>query len=333
MTAEEIISGLKNRIFKPVYLLHGEEPYYIDLVTEFILANVLSEAEQAFNQLVFYGKDTEASTVINAAKRYPMMSEYQVVALKEGQDMKNFDDLFYYLENPLKSTILVINYKYKSVDKRKKAYKAVEKNGLVFESSKIYENKIPAWIEEYLSDRGYKMDPGVGILLTDYLGNDLTKITNELQKLMIVLPASEKQIRAEHIEKYIGISKDYNNFELQKALVKKDLVKANRIINYFAENQKDNHISLTITSLYFFFSKLLNYHYLKDKSRKNAASELGIHTFFVQEYEAAARVYSPVKIAGIVSLLREYDMKSKGMPNVSTSAGDLLKELVYHIMH
>ncbi len=333
MTAEEIIAQLKKREYNPVYLLHGEESYFIDIITDHILTHVLTEEEKTFNQVVLYGKDTDAGIVIDACRRYPMMSAHQVVVLKEAQEMKDFDNLLVYLEHPLKSTILVINYKHKPLDRRKKVYKVIEKNGVIFNSPRLYENKIPAWIDHYLTDRGYMVEPGVGLLLTDHLGNDLGKITNEIDKLIIVLPPSEKHIRLIHIEKYIGISKDYNNFELHRALVKRDVVKANRIIRYFAENQKDNHISVTLSSLFFFFNKVLMYHFLKDKSRNNAASELGISTYFVHEYEAAARIYPPAKITSIISMLRDYDMKSKGSRNVSSTAGDLLKELIYRIMH
>ncbi len=333
MTYEQIISNLRKKIYHPVYFLTGEEPYYIDRITEYIEKNILTESEKTFNQIVFYGKDTDIGTVINTAKRFPMMANYQVVIVKEAQNIKEIDKLIYYIENPLKSTILVLNYKYKELDKRKKLYKSLNKHCIVFNSKKIYEDKIPGWIQNFLSEKGFSIEPGIGIVLTDFLGSDLSRIVNELEKLIIVMPKGETLITADLVEKNIGISKEFNNLEFNKALGRKDILKAYRIANYFCKNPNSNPLTLTISSLYYFFSKVLAYHFVKDKSRSNLASKLKINPFFISEYQAAARLYSTGKIAHIISLLRKYDLKSKGMGNVSMTDCELLKELTYHILH
>lgn len=333
MTYEQIISDLENKIYHPVYFLTGEEPYYIDKITDYIEKSVLTESERTFNQTILYGRDTDIGTVINTAKRYPMMSNHQVVVLKEAQSIKQIDTLIHYISNPLKSTILVINYKYKNIDKRTKFFKALKQDTVFFESKKLYDDKIPGWIRQYLDKRDIEIDPGIGMILTDFLGNDLSKIVNELEKLIIVLPKGNNRITAEIVERNIGISKDFNNFELHKALGKKEIVKSNRIINYFGKNPKDNPITLTLSSLYFYFSKVLTYHFVKDKSQSNLASKLKVAPYFVQEYKVAASNYSPAKLSSIISLLRKYDLKSKGIGNISMSEGDMLKELIYMILH
>ncbi len=334
MSFEQILSDLKNKIYKPVYFLSGDEPYFIDLITKYIHNNVLSDAEKSFNQTVLYGKEAEIHTVINTAKRFPMMANHQVVIVKEAQNIKNIDDLIHYVNTPLKSTLLVINYKYKTLDKRKKLYKAINENGVLYESKKLYDNEIPGWINGYLKNKNRTIDPNAGMLLTEYLGNDLSKIANELEKLIITLPDGEFNITTTHIERNIGISKDYNNFELHKALTQKNVLKANRIVNYFGHNPKDNPFTLTISTLYYFFSKVLTYHFIKDKrDRRNVAATLKVSPYFVGDYEKAAKNYNPQKTVQIISLLREYDLKSKGFNNVSTSHGELLKELVYKILH
>ncbi|MDA3953035.1 MAG: DNA polymerase III subunit delta [Bacteroidales bacterium] len=331
MNFEQIISDLKNKIYKPIYFLSGDEPYFIDLITKYINDNVLTDAEKSFNQSVLYGKETEMHTVINTAKRYPMMANYQVVIVKEAQNIKNIEDLIHYANTPLKSTVLVINYKYKTLDKRKKLYKALNENCVLFESKKLYDNEVPGWINGYLKNKNRTIDPSAGMLLTEYLGNDLSKIANELDKLIITLPDGEFNITSSHIERNIGISKDYNNFELHKALTQKNVLKANRIVNYFGHNPKDNPFTVTISSLYHFYSKVLSYHFIKDK--RNVAATLKVNPYFVGDYEKAAKNYNPKKTVEIISLLREYDLKSKGFNNVSTTHGELLKELVYRILH
>jgi DNA polymerase III subunit delta len=262
------------------------------------------------------------------------MANYQVVIVKEAQNIKDIDDLIHYAANPLKSTILVINYKYKTLDKRKKLYKVINDNGVLYESKKLYDNEVPGWINAYLKKRNLTIDPSAGMLLTEYLGNDLSKIANEIEKLIITLPSGEYSITSSHIEKNIGISKDYNNFELHKALTQKNVLKANRIVNYFANNSKDNPLVLTISMLYSFYSKVLIYHFIKNKTNKQeVAAALKVNPFFIADYEKAAKQYNPKKIVEIIALLREYDLRSKGLNSENTPDGELLKELVYKILH
>jgi DNA polymerase-3 subunit delta len=333
VTYEEIISDLKNRIFKPVYFLAGEEPYFIDLISDYIEDKVLTETDKAFNQIIIYGDDTNIAAIIDTARRFPMMSSHQVVIVKEAQSLKKIEDLAFYLEKPLLSTILVFCYKYKSIDKRTKLFKILESNAVYFESPRLRDYQIPAWIERYLMTRGIKTDPSASAMLTEYLGTDLHKIANELEKLIITLPSGKPVITNALIEKNIGISKDYNNFELQKAIGEKNILKSNMIIRYFADNPKDNPITLTIASLFGFFSKLLTYHYLADKSKNNVAATLKVNPFFVKDYESAALKYNAKKTVQIISLLRTFDMRSKGFGDPGTDSGDLLKELVYRILH
>ncbi|MXV51441.1 DNA polymerase III subunit delta [Pedobacter sp. HMF7647] len=342
MSYQQIISDLKSRKFKPVYLLHGEEPYYIDLIANYIEQHALSDAEKGFNQTVLYGKEIDVFAVLNAAKRYPMMSDYQVVMVKEAQEMKwgkesddkkSTDPLLAYLENPLQSTILVICYKYGKFDKRKKTYKAVEKKGLVFESATIYDNKLAGWIEEFVKEKSYRIHAKASALIADYLGNDLSKISNELEKLMLNVDKSV-EINIEHVQNNIGISKEYNVFELQTALARRDVLKANQIVDYFSSNPKSNPIQMVLGNLNTYFTKILKYHYVPDKSSQSIAKELGVNPFFVKDYELAARSYNLSKTFGIISELREYDLRSKGVNSTgNTSDGEILKELVFKILH
>lgn len=340
MTAPEILKDLKARKFKPVYLLHGDEPYFIDVVSNYIEHQVLPDAEKGFNQTVLYGKDTDIMAVLNAAKRYPMMADYQVVMVKEAQDLKwgkddddkkSINPLLNYLDNPLPSTILVFCYKYGKFDKRKKTYKAIEKNGLIFESAALYDNKIPGWIEGYVTAKNYRINAQATAMLAEYLGNDLSKIANELDKLMLNI-AEGQDISLKEIHDNIGISKEYNVFELQTALAKRDVVKANQIINYFEANPKANPIVVLMANLYSYFSKILQIHYLKDKSQQSIAKEIGVNPYFVKDYEQAVRSYNYSKTMDIISLLREYDLKSKGVDSTS-SHGELMKEMLFKILH
>lgn len=333
VTYEEIISDLKKRIFKPVYFLAGDEPYFIDLISDYIEEKVLSEADKAFNQIIIYGDDTSISAVIDTARRFPMMASHQVVIVKEAQSLKKIEDLSVYLENPLLSTILVFCYKYKSIDKRTRLFKTLETSAVYFESPRLRDYQIPSWIERYLMTKGIKTEPSASAMLTEYLGTDLHKIVNELQKLIITLPTDKPLITNTLIEKNIGISKDYNNFELQKAVGEKNILKANMIVRYFADNPKDNPVTLTIASLFGFFSKLLTYHYLTDKSKNNVAAALKVNPFFVKDYESSASKYNAKKTVEIISLLRTYDMRSKGYNDPGTEPGDLLKEMVFKILH
>jgi len=345
MKFEEIINDLQKKIYRPVYFLMGEETYFIDEITNYIAKHVLTDLEQEFNQSVVYGRDLDVATLLSYAKRFPMMSNYQVVIVKEAQDLKNLvpdarvkDDkkekhpMEAYYENPLKSTILVLCYKYKTIDKRKTYAKSIDKHGVLFTSEKLYDNQIPSWIENFLKRQNYSIRPEAAVLLAEYLGADLGKIANELSKLAINVPTGTL-ITTEHIEQNIGISKDFNVFELHRALGKKDVYKCNQIVNYFAANSKDNPIQKTIPTLYSFFSKILMFHYAPDKSRSGICSALGIVPFFYPEYQTAAKNYGVKKTRQIITLLRKYDLKSKGVDNATIPDGELLKELVYQLLN
>ena len=329
----QLVADIKNGHIKPIYFLMGDEPYYIDKIADYIEANVLTQEEKGFNQVVLYGRDVSIDDIISNAKRYPMMSERQVVIVKEAQDLsRNIEDLVSYVENPQPSTILVICYKYKTLDKRKKLGKIVAKTGLLFESKKLYDNQIGEWIRRVLAGKDYKIEPKATVMLGEYLGTDLSKISNELDKLMIILPKGAT-ITASHIEENIGISKDFNNFELRKAVGEKQIVKANQIIQYFGSNPKNNPLVVTISLLNSFFTQLLIFHGLADKSKMNVSKALRINPFFVSDYQSAARNYPMRKVSNIISLLREADIKSKGVGAQNLPPEDILKELLYKIMH
>ena len=328
----QILSNLKKQIYYPVYFLFGEESYFIDAISDLIEHTVLNEQEKEFNQTILYGKDASVPVIISYAKRFPMMANYQVLIVKEAQELEDLEDLQPYFENPLKSTILVICYKYGKLDRRKGLYKSVEKNGVTFESARLYDNKIPDWIHDYLHEKNCTISQKAAVLLTEFLGNDLSKVVNELNKLLINIPAGS-EISEEYVEKNIGISKDYNVFELQKALVKKDVLKANQIIRYFAANPRENPLVKVIPILSSFFSRILTYHYLKDKTKNSIAAALSVNPFFVSDYQQAAKTFSPGKVIKVISLLREYDLKAKGMDNISTPDGELMRELIFKILH
>jgi DNA polymerase III subunit delta len=332
MDYEDIIKKLSNKVYHPIYFLMGEEPYYIDLISDYIEQNILDSAEKEFNQSVIYGKDIDVAGIISCAKRFPMMANYQVVIVKEAQDIKKIEELQIYIENPLKSTILVLCYKYGKIDKRKTFAKTLEKTAVLFESQKIYDNQVPAWIGSYLKKKNYTIQTKAASLLAEYLGTDLSRIVNEISKLIINIPAGT-EITPEHIEQNIGISKDYNVFELTKALGQKDFLKTHRIILHFSQNERDYPITMVIAILYSFFVKLLLYHYVDDKSSNNVASVLSIKPFFVGDYSKAATKYSKARLIHIISLLRTYDLKSKGVDNISASGGELLKELTFKILN
>jgi len=332
MTYEEIIGNLQKKIYHPIYFLMGEETYFIDKISDYIADNVLTEAEKGFNQTVLYGKDIEPDTIMANARRFPMMANYQVIVVREAQNIKKIEDLEPYAKNPLNSTILVINYKYKTLDKRKTFAKLIDQKGILFESKKIYDNQLPTWISSYLKSQGYTIAPQAAAMISEYLGADLSKVANELDKLIISLPEGT-QITPDLVERNIGISKEFNVYELQNALGERDLLKANRIVNYFGANPSSNPVPVVISSLFSYFTKILNYHFLEDKSQNNVASALQVHPFFVKTYVSAAKNYNIKKLVEIVSILREYDMKSKGFGNNASSPADLQKEMVYKILH
>ncbi|NOR76505.1 MAG: DNA polymerase III subunit delta [Draconibacterium sp.] len=333
MNSSEIIQNLKKGIYHPIYLLHGEEPYYIDEISNWIENNALTEAERGFNQTIFYGKDSSSLTIAESALRFPMMANKQVIIVKEAQTLNKIETLTSYAEKPLASTILVLNYKYKKLDSRTKLAKLIKKNGLVFTSDKVRDYQLPKWVDGYLKQRDFSITPQAAQILTAYLGTSLSKVANELDKLIIAVKDTNK-ITPNHIEKNIGLSKDFNIFELQNALGEKNIFKANQIINYFGANDKINPIQKTTASLYSYFSKVFKFHFLKDKSERNTSMQLGVHPYFAKDYIAAARKYSPTKLYEIIGILREYDMKSKGF-GVSTmvKTADLQKEMIYKILH
>ncbi|MDR1631391.1 MAG: DNA polymerase III subunit delta [Dysgonamonadaceae bacterium] len=331
---EEIKQGILSGNFAPVYLFQGDESYFIDQLTGMLIENVLDDSERDFNQVIFYGMETNARTVITSCKRFPMMVERQLVVLKEAQNMKDIDELVHYVKQPLRSTVLVINYKHGKLDGRKKLSGEIGKTGVAFESKKLYENQIPAFIIRYLQEKNIKIEQKASLLLTDYLGNDLSKLTNELEKLIISLPQSNAQITSSLIEKNIGISKDYNNFEMQKAIASKDILKANRIAKYFEQNPKNNPLIVTLTVLFNFFANLMICHYEKNKTESHLMSVLGFRfNFQITDYIQAMKNYKPGKTMQIISLIRNTDAQSKGVDNVSLPDGKLLSELLYKIMH
>lgn len=334
ITCDDILKELRAKQYRPVYYLMGEEPYYIDLIADYITDNILTETEKEFNLTVVYGADVDIATVINAAKRYPMMSEHQVVVVKEAQNIRNMEELSYYLQKPLLSTILVICHKHGVLDRRKKLAAEIEKTGVLFESKKVKDAQLPAFITSYMKRKGIDVEPKATAMLADFVGADLSRLTGELEKLIITLPKGHTRVTPEQIEKNIGISKDYNNFELRSALVEKDVLKANKIIKYFEENPKTNPIQMTLSLLFGFFSNLMLAYYAPEKSEQGIANMLGLRTSWqAKDYLAAMRRYNGVKTMQIIGEIRYADAKSKGVGNPSLSDGDILRELVFKILH
>lgn len=327
----KIVNDIKAGNIKPIYFLMGEEPYYIDKLTEYIEANLLSEDEKGFNQTVLYGRDVSVDDIVSTAKRYPMMAERQVVIVREAQELsRSIDKLESYAENPMPTTVLVIAYKYKTLDKRKKLTKFLDKTGLVYESKKLYENQVGDWLKRVLAGKKLNIEPKAAAMLVDFLGTDLSKIANELDKLAIILPQGST-ITPEVIEENIGFSKDFNVFELRKAIGERNIKKAYQIAQYFADNPKDNPLVLTVGQTFGFFVQLLKYHGLKDRSPKSVASALGINPFFVKEYDVAIKNYPMKKVSHIVASLRDIDVKSKGVGANGLPPGDLMKEMLANI--
>ena len=330
---KEIVEDIRSKNTKPIYFLMGEEAYYIDKISDYIENNVLSEEEKGFNQMILYGRDVTVDDIVGNAKRFPMMSEKQVVIVKEAQDLsRTIEKLADYAENPQPSTILVICYKYKTIDKRKRLAKTIAQMGCLFESKKLYENQVSDWISSVLREKGYQIEPKAAHMLVEFLGSDLSKIANELGKLTLIIE-NGSIITALHIEQNIGISKDFNNFELRKAIGDKELVKANRIVQYFSQNPKSNPLVMTISLLNGFFTQLLLYHGLKDKGKINVGKMLKINPYFIPEYQRAAKNYPMRKVAQVIARLREADLKSKGVGASNLAQGDILKELLFKIMH
>ena len=334
ITCDDILKELRAKQYRPVYYLMGEEPYYIDLIADYITDNILTETEKEFNLTVVYGADVDIATVINAAKRYPMMSEHQVVVVKEAQNIRNMEELSYYLQKPLLSTILVICHKHGVLDRRKKLAAEIEKTGVLFESKKVKDAQLPAFITSYMKRKGIDVEPKATAMLADFVGADLSRLAGELEKLIITLPKGHTRVTPEQIEKNIGISKDYNNFELRSALVEKDVLKANKIIKYFEENPKTNPIQMTLSLLFGFFSNLMLAYYAPEKSEQGIANMLGLRTpWQAKDYLAAMRRYNGVNTMQIIGEIRYADAKSKGVGNPSLSDADILRELVFKILH
>ncbi|HKL71829.1 MAG TPA: DNA polymerase III subunit delta [Marinilabiliaceae bacterium] len=335
MTFEEILKQVSADKLSPIYFLSGDEPYFIDKLASEIQAKALKKEERDFNETVFYGKDADATNVVHAARRYPMGAPRQLIMLREAQELNGIDVLESYFKNPQPSTVLVISYKYKRLDKRTKIYGSLksQKQAVIFEGKKLYDNQIGQWINDYLKQRGLSIEPQALVMLTEFLGADLEKVVQAVDKLVVAMGPGVTSISSDHVFRNIGINKEYNTFELQKALYTKDVLKANRIVKAFSGDMKKYPMPAITAVLYGYFSKLLAYYYLTDKSKGNVASQLKIHPFFVSDYQAGARNFSGVKVAQIISLLREYDMKSKGFGNVNTPPEELLQEMVYKILH
>ncbi|MBQ6693310.1 MAG: DNA polymerase III subunit delta [Bacteroidaceae bacterium] len=333
-TYESIMDELKNRVYRPVYYLMGEEGFYTDRITDYIARNVLNEVEQEFNLSVYYGLDTNIETVISAARRYPMMSEYQVVIVKEAQMMKNIDALINYLRMPLASTILVFAHKNGSLDRRKKIVAELERMAVVLDSKRLRDERLPSFITSYMREKSLVADNKAVLMIAESIGADLSRIASEIDKLSIALSDGEKRVTPELIEEHIGISKEFNNFELQNALVNKDVYKANRIINNFAQNPKKNPIQMTLALLFNFFSNVMMAYYSPEKTERGIAAFLGLKSAWgVEDYLKAMRNYRAMHVMEILHLIRLADAQSKGAEGAALSDYEIMRELIYKILH
>lgn len=331
MSAEKILGDWKKGIFKPVYWLEGEEPYFIDILVNHAEKKILSEAEASFNLTIFYGKDADWAQVVNACRRYPMFAERQVVILKEAQQMRDLEKLESYIENPLISTVFVVSHKEKKVDGRGKLAKALKGKAEVLSTKKLYDNQLPEWTNNIIKSQGLSIAPKALHMLIDHIGNDLNRIENEVEKLTLNL-AGNKNISEDDVEKYIGVSKEFNAFELQAAIAQKDLSKSIRIIQYFDANPKAGPIQLVLPSVYNFFSKLYVLKSMPNADERTAAGALGISPFFIKDYFAAARKYDYAGVEKTLLLLHQYNLRTLGVHNGSASDAGLMKELVVKIM-
>lgn len=328
---ESIAKDIRARKLKPLYLLTGKEPFFIDQMVHLFEKNFLNEVEKEFNFTVFYGRDVQTSDILGVAKRYPMMSDYQLVIIKEAQDLtRNLELLAQYVEKPQPTTVLVYAYKHKAMDKRSKLYKAFAKNGVVVETKEFYEKQTATWIINTLGSEGYQIEHKANQMLIEFLGKDLSKIHNELQKLQLILPKGTT-INAGHIETNIGISKDYNVYEFKSAIIERDTLKAFQIAKYFGQNAKETPLVRVSATLFQFFSDLLMYYALEDKSDMNVAKQLGVNPFFVKEFQLAAKNYKLKSVSAIINHVRSLDIKSKGVGANALSATDLLNETLVRI--
>lgn len=333
MSFTKLLSDLKQKRYKPVYVLHGEEDHFIDEVTNYISNNALEESARGFDQVTMYGLDTDVHQLIARLKQYPVLGQFQVVILKEAQRLKDFKSLENYFNAPAKTTVFVVAYKSKTTIFRKgsKLTKAIESNGILLESKKLYDNQVPAWIQDQLAPKKIKINPDASALITEFVGTNLSKLNNELNKLIINI-GEDKTITSKMIEENIGISRDYNVFELQNALGKRNTQKVFRIITHFAKNPKDNTIMKTLPSLFGFYSKLYQLYGTKDHSKGNVASICKINPYFAGDYLTALRNYTPAQLENIIGILSEYDLRSKGMKNVNVKDIELQKEMIYKIL-
>ncbi|MGZ5196684.1 MAG: DNA polymerase III subunit delta [Kaistella sp.] len=331
-----ILKNIKNKEFLPIYFFHGEEPFFMDVAVKSFENDVLEEDEKAFNQTVVYGKDTTFSEVLSLARQFPMMGDKQVIVLKEAQEIrmteKETEALKTYVENPVASTLLVIAHKYKKVDSRKSFAKILSKNKMLFESPKMKDYEVPKWIEQELRNSGLRAKPNIPALLAEYLGTDLSRISNELSKLKMILK-NDEILDEKTIETHIGISKDFNVFELIKALGKKDESNALRIAHFIGKSPKTNPFPMMIGNLYNFFSNLVIYHTMSGQSPQVMASTMGVNPYFIKDYTEAARFYNLKNCTRVISVLREMDLKNKGLGAVNMEESELLKEMVYKILH
>jgi DNA polymerase III subunit delta len=336
-TASEVLKDLKKKVFSPLYLLHGDEPFYIDKVSDFIEENALSPTDRSFNQFVFFGKDLSIPALLSHAKRFPMMAERQLIMVKEAQGLQGIEQkemqlaLENYAKNPLSSTILVLVFK-AGADERKTWVKAFDKTGVMMPSKKMYDNKIPDWILEYCHENGLKISRKAVEMLCENVGNDLKRLSSEIDKIMLNLRIDE-EINAQVVEKFVGISKEYNYFEFQKAIINRDIMRANQIVNFFGANPKDNPLAPIVILLYNFFSKVLLTHATNDKSERNLAVVLGVNPFFTKDYGLAARNYNLAKVVQIIGDIKKLDLKSKGIESGSLSDGEALREMTFRILH
>lgn len=331
-TYQSILHDLRSGHYAPLYLFDGEEPFFIDQLTDFIEENVLDEAGKAFDQVVLYGRDTDVLQVVDEAKRFPMMGDRRVVIVKEAQQLKKIEVLLDYVKNPQPQNMLVLVHKYKKMDGKKAITKLLRKQAVYLESKKLYDSQIPGWIDDHLKSMGYHINPKAAALLAEHVGSDLSRLNNEIEKLRVVIPASSN-ITSEQIEQNIGISKDYNNFELVSALAHKDVLKVNRIIKYFSQNSKNNPLVVTMSLLYSFFTKVMLVHAAQTNDPRKLASVLRVNPYFVKDYQLGARNYPMAKLAKIIHYLRQADVGSKGVQNVSTSDYDLMREMMFKILH
>jgi len=333
MSFNEITRDIMARKFNSVYFLAGEEPYFIDSIADLLELKVLSEADKSFNLSIFYGKDADAIQILNTCRRFPMAADYQLVLIKEAQELKSIDKFLNYLQKPVPTTILVFAYKGGKPDGRTEFGKIIKKNALYFESKTLYENQVPDWVKTYILDKGYKIDSSTAALIAEYLGQDLSKIANELDKLILGLTPG-RMIDAALVESNIGISREFNVFELNNAIGSHDVLKSNRIIQNLSANPKDNPLLLILGSLVSYFTKLLVYHDVKSQGNAAAAAAIGVNPFFLKQYETAAGYYTPQRIMKIIGKLRIADLASKGVDcSPETTDADLLKELMFHILH